>query len=98
MHEPHERMTELFRVMGDISRFRVVVCLLSGPRNVSEIVRELDMKQSLVSHHLKVLKQCGVITAERRGPFVWYSVAGPELNALLVAAEDVIKKAAPDPK
>jgi DNA-binding transcriptional ArsR family regulator len=54
-----------------------------GVYRVAELA---DVSQPTVSHHLKVLRDAGVVTAERRGTWVWYSVDGsmrPAVTALL---------------
>lgn len=95
MEALHERVAEVFRIMGDASRFKVLSYLFSGPHNVSEIVRGLGMKQSLVSHHLRVLKQCGLVKAQRDGAFVEYSVDRVEVYKLVALATDIVKQTNP---
>lgn len=53
----------------------VILCLLAdGPRNVSEIAAELDAPHSTVSRHLRVLRERRLVTAERDGVQVVYSL------------------------
>ncbi|NOY89545.1 MAG: helix-turn-helix transcriptional regulator [FCB group bacterium] len=82
----------LLRIMGDHSRFRIISYLLNKPRNVSEIVRKLGLKQSLVSHHLKVMKQYGILECVREGPFVRYFVNKPQIAEIISQAIDSISK------
>lgn len=64
----------LFRVLADPTRLRIIYQLLDGPRRVGDIVRELGVRQSLVSHHLAVLRKHNVVTAERRKQAVVYEL------------------------
>ncbi len=87
--ELKDSVAELFRIMGDRSRLSVLLCLSERTRNVSEIVHELDMKQSLVSHHLKVLRQYGLVSAERNSPFILYSISETKLAQLISLAMEI---------
>lgn len=91
--EVKDNLAELFRIMGDRSRLSVLLCLSERPRNVSEIVRELGLKQSLVSHHLKVLRQYGLISAQRNSPFIVYSASETNLGQLICLAVEVVEQA-----
>ncbi len=84
--------SDLLRIMGETSRFRILRYLMDKPRNVSEIVRALRMKQSLVSHHLKILREYGLLEANRSGPFVHYSIKSPEVKKILLLAEEIVRK------
>jgi ArsR family transcriptional regulator len=53
------------------------------------------MKQSLVSHHLRVLKESGLVQAERKGPFVLYSIAKPEVHDLIALGAKIVRSNKP---
>ena len=65
--------------LADANRIMILYTLSQGPRNVTEIYSELKMAQSLVSRHLKVLRERGMVTTERRGTVVVYSLADERL-------------------
>lgn len=67
------------RVLGDETRLAVVQGLLDGPRHVGEINTRLKLEQSLLSHHLQVLRRAGVVVSERDGKAVRYRLA-PEIH------------------
>jgi ArsR family transcriptional regulator len=75
----------LFKVLGDESRLRIIRALADGERSVSEILDRAGLPQTLASFHLRILREAGVLTAERRGPFVYYALADPSLVNLLDA-------------
>jgi ArsR family transcriptional regulator len=68
------------RVLGDETRLAVVQELLDGPRHVGEINADLNLEQSLLSHHLQVLRRAGVVVSERAGKGVRYRLA-PAIQA-----------------
>ena len=65
----------VLKVLADETRLAVVEQLLTGSRCVAEINETLGVEQSLLSHHLKVLREAGLVTAERDGRQVRYSLS-----------------------
>lgn len=65
----------LLKVLADETRLAVVERLLTGPKHVGEINETLGVEQSLLSHHLKVLREAGLVTSVRDGKQVLYSLA-----------------------
>ena len=65
----------VLKVLADETRLAVVERLLNGPKHVGEINETLGVEQTLLSHHLKVLRDAGLVTAERNGKHVRYSLA-----------------------
>ncbi len=73
-HPPYAAAGELLRALAAPMRIAVVLQLDDGPRCVHELVDALDAPQPLVSQHLRVLRAAGVVTAQRRGREVVYSL------------------------
>lgn len=71
---------ELLKVLADETRLAVVRQLIDGPKYVGEMQAEIELEQSLLSHHLRVLRESGIVTAERDGKSVLYSLS-PEMRA-----------------
>ena len=65
-------LADLFRLLGDPSRLRIVVSCLRTPRAVSDIAERLGLSVSLVSHHLRLLKGARLMRADRQGKQVYY--------------------------
>ena len=76
-HAPEEESAScasLLRVLADETRLAVVEGLLQGPRCVSEINEGLGVEPSLLSHHLRVLRDAGIVNAKRQGKQVFYEL------------------------
>jgi len=58
--------------LGDETRLRVLLAIVAGRKNVSQIVEELGLSQPQVSYHLKKLREAGLAAVERDGRWVWY--------------------------
>jgi len=67
------------------SRVQILGCLLSGPLAVGDITVLLGMEQSAVSHQLRVLREAGLVSAERHGKRRVYAIAGDAVRELLAA-------------
>lgn len=66
----------LFKALGDEARLEIVGLLAAEGKElcVCEIESHFDLSQPTVSHHLRVLRHAGVVTAERRGTWVYYAL------------------------
>ena len=65
---------EILKVLADDTRLAVVRQLMGGPRHVGEINEELQVESTLLSHHLRVLREAGIVTGERDGKAVLYQL------------------------
>ncbi|MGH8615724.1 MAG: ArsR/SmtB family transcription factor [Gammaproteobacteria bacterium] len=77
---PFEMCADKLKVLADPTRLHVVRELMSGPKSVGELNEQVAIEQSLLSHHLKVLRAAGVVQTQRAGKSVRYSLA-PEVAA-----------------
>lgn len=60
--------------IGNETRYRIVQALLKGRKTVGELTAIVKLSQPAVSQHLKTLRECGIVTDERRGQEVFYTV------------------------
>ena len=74
-----------FRALGDETRLRILEHLVSGERSVSDLMVLLDIGQSLMSHHLRILREAGLVIDRRDGRWIHYSIAEPALASCRLA-------------
>jgi len=67
VREAAQECAAKLKVLADPTRLAVVEHLLGGPQNVGEIASALGLEQTLLSHHLAVLREAGLVLAERQG-------------------------------
>ena len=67
-------VTRQFRALSDETRLRIVDLLRGGERCVCELTDELELGQSLLSFHLKTLKDAGLVTDRREGRWAYYAL------------------------
>ena len=65
--------------IGDVKRILILYALARNPRCVNELVEELEMPQSTVSRHLKILRERTLVNTERHGAQIIYSIADMRL-------------------
>lgn len=63
------------KALADTTRLAVMESLMDGPLHVGELADSLGVEQSLLSHHLRVLREMGLLVAERDGKAVLYALA-----------------------
>ncbi|MFT3951396.1 MAG: metalloregulator ArsR/SmtB family transcription factor [Oscillospiraceae bacterium] len=76
-------VAELFRVLGDPTRVKILFALCLREMAVNEISEALDMTQSAISHQLRVLKQGRLVKYRREGKTVYYSIADHHVKTIL---------------
>ena len=63
------------KVLSDPTRLAVLESLMSGQKNVGELMEQLNVEQSLLSHHLAVLRDNGLVEAAREGKAMVYQLS-----------------------
>jgi ArsR family transcriptional regulator len=69
-----DQAQRLLRALAEPIRLQVVQALQHGERCVCDLTRDLDLAQSKLSFHLKVLKEAGLIRARQEGRWIYYSL------------------------
>jgi protein-tyrosine-phosphatase/DNA-binding transcriptional ArsR family regulator len=91
---PEALPVELARALGDPLRWRIVELLASEQLCVAHLAEELETAQPLVSHHLKVLRQAGLIEPDRYRYWTYYQLR-PGALVRLAATLGLIARSAP---
>ncbi len=82
-------LIKCFKALSDKTRLRLLYVLRRHELNVNEIVMVVEMIQSGVSRHLKILLESGLLTARRDGSFTYYSAARNDfINAFMVLTDN----------
>jgi ArsR family transcriptional regulator len=80
-----EAMAPVLAALADPVRLRIVSMLLASPDGTScgcDLEGPLGLSQPTVSHHLKVLREAGLVVGERRGRWVHYRVVSERLDEI----------------
>lgn len=76
-------LADLFRLLGDPTRLRIVLACVEQKRAVGAIAESLGLSASLVSHHLRLLRAARIVRAERQGKQVFYVAADRHISGML---------------
>jgi|SRR3954469_14500516 ArsR family transcriptional regulator len=76
-----------FRALGDETRLRILEELIPGEQCVADLMESTGLGQSLVSHHLRTLRDAGLVTDRRDGRWSYYSIVDPALIAIRRAVQ-----------
>jgi DNA-binding transcriptional ArsR family regulator len=76
-------LAELFRLVGDPTRLRIVLACANEPVSVGVIADTLGLSASLVSHHLRLLRAARIVRADRQGKQVFYAAADAHVSRML---------------
>lgn len=73
----------MLKVLGDTNRLGIVMAIDKGSRSVTEIISSTGLSQTLVSFHLRALREAGIVKTKRDGPFIYYSLSDKTLINVL---------------
>lgn len=85
-----ELKAKVFKVFSDPTRLRILELLKERECNVSEIMEQLNLKQSTVSQHLRSLRECGVVTSKKEGREITYSLRDHKVVEILDLGDELL--------
>jgi DNA-binding transcriptional ArsR family regulator len=78
MFETAETQAELFGVLACATRIKILRVIADTPKPVGMIAEEIGVSLQNTSHHLRVMKDKGILISRRKGQSVEYSIAYPQ--------------------
>ena len=88
-------LAELFQALGDPTRLRILSVLDTACVPVGAIVEATGLRQPAVSHHLRVLRDRGLVRPERRGAYIYYCASSEALRPAIDAARVLLGERRP---
>lgn len=85
-------LAQMFRILGDQTRLRILMELQDGQRNVTELCKKLKAPQPTVSHHLSILRMGQLVNSRRSGKEIFYSVSDLDKHAYGKAFAAMLKE------
>jgi ArsR family transcriptional regulator len=77
-------LNKVFDALASDARRKILAYLARDEMSAGEIAAQFAMSKPAISKHLQILENAGLVTSEKRGQFVWYSIEREELNAVLL--------------
>ncbi len=92
---PARRSAALFHALSDEKRLRILALLAGGELCVCELTEALHLSQSLLSFHLRTLRDAGLVVDRREGRWIHYSLRSEALEEAKSAIETLAVESTP---
>jgi len=76
-------LSEVFKLLGDPTRLGILITCMDEEKSVGDIVEDVDASQSLVSHHLRLLKAARLVKPRRAGRQMFYKAHDAHITCTL---------------
>lgn len=84
MEDRFEINSRVFKALSDSNRLRIMDLLSDGEKCACEILKGFDISQSTLSHHMKILSECGLVKCRKEGTWNHYSLNLNEANKVML--------------
>ena len=74
MMENYEKYSQFFKALSDPNRLKIIDMLSCGEICACVILEEFSLTQPTLSHHMKILNSCGLVTGRKEGKWMYYSL------------------------
>lgn len=86
----YEEKAKIIKAISDANRLKIVDILSCGEKCVCEILEHFDFTQPTLSHHMKILMDCGLVNCRKEGIWSYYSLNNNNCNKLMLFIMNVI--------
>jgi len=87
-----EDQARFLKCIGEPTRLQILKLLAEGERCVGELTSVLNKEQSLISHHLRALKECNIVKERQEAQKVYYKLRDVRLARLIIDSEALMKE------
>ena len=92
MEKDYERDSKIFKAFCDPNRLKILDILKSGEHCACKLLEILDVSQSTLSHHMKVLIECGLVEARKCGTWNYYKISNESAKELIKFIKSITNK------
>lgn len=90
MKKNYDDNAKIIKALSDSSRLRIVDILSCGEKCACDILVHFDFTQPTLSHHMKVLIDCGIVENRKEGQWSFYSLNNANCNRLILFLMNLI--------
>ncbi|SNR99303.1 transcriptional regulator, ArsR family [Anaerovirgula multivorans] len=83
--------SKLFKGFADYTRLAIFEVLMDGEKTVSEVIEATGVSQSVISNHLKCLRECELVYDRHEGKYVYYSIRDDKVREIINLGKAIIK-------
>ncbi len=85
-------MEQLASIFGNLTRLKILSCLINKPKNVSQLIKTCNLSQSAVSQHLEKLRAIKLVKTEKKGREIYYQLTKKQAGKIAKQLLIFIKK------
>ncbi|OPJ63444.1 ArsR/SmtB family transcription factor [Clostridium oryzae] len=85
-----ELSIRVFKALGHPIRYKIVKFLYDGPKCVCKLNEDIEFSQANLSQHLKILKEAGILSSEKIGMNMHYSLANDEIKSIIDSVDEFV--------
>lgn len=71
----NKKVASMFKALGDENRIQILQMLRGGEKCACRILEEMKVTQPTLSHHMKILCDCGIVNGRKEGKWMHYSIS-----------------------
>ncbi|MEQ8155568.1 MAG: metalloregulator ArsR/SmtB family transcription factor [Clostridiaceae bacterium] len=90
MNNDYDNNAKIFKALSDPSRLKIIDILSCGEKCACEILEHFDFTQPTLSHHMKVLMECGLVESRKEGLWSYYSLNSSDCNKLILFLMNIV--------
>lgn len=90
MDSKYENNAKIFKALSDSNRLQIIHILSLGERCACRLLEHFKFTQPTLSHHMKVLIDCGLVTARKEGLWNYYSLCPESCQSLMENLSNVL--------
>lgn len=72
----NRQLASVFKALGDENRIQIIRLLQNGEKCACRLLEALNITQPTLSHHMRILCGCGLVSARKEGKWTYYSISG----------------------
>ena len=84
MNINYEDNAKIIKALADANRLKIIDILSCGEKCACDILEQFDFTQPTLSHHMKVLIECGIVNCRKEGLWSYYSLNNSNCNKLML--------------
>ena len=92
MKDKYEVNAKIFKALSDQNRLKIIHILSDGERCACELLNYFNFTQPTLSHHMKVLIECGLVEARKCGTWNYYKISNESANELIKFIKSITNK------
>lgn len=86
----YEEDAKIFKALSDANRLKIIDMLSCGEKCACDLLEYFDFTQPTLSHHMKVLTECGLVKCRKDGLWSYYSLDNSNANKLVLSLTNII--------